>query len=124
MDTSAIKYLPPEERTTSASGITVSIGHALHPKDEVTITPLAPLAPVPEKVPAPTVGARYRHKKRGSIYTVVAIATGQCSGNDRIEGQKFVCYTNEAGESFIRPWREFRDGRFTLLSAAETQSDA
>lgn len=62
------------------------------------------------------VGTKWRHKKRGSEYTIIAIAQGQCSSESigmylGIENEEFVVYQNNHG-TWVRPIDEFLDGRF------------
>jgi len=63
------------------------------------------------------VGQRWRHKERGTVYEIIAVASGQ--GGD-IEGRDVVVYV-DAPESrshacsvWAREKKEFLDGRFEL----------
>lgn len=60
-------------------------------------------------------GTRWRHKKRGSFYTEVGIASVQ-SAHPIVEGDRLVIYLNEAGELWARPQAEFEDGRFEKVA--------
>lgn len=60
-------------------------------------------------------GDRYRHKKRGTSYTVVvAHAELQTSAPLR-EGAEIVVYRGDDGKFWARPSSEFHDGRFEKL---------
>ena len=63
---------------------------------------------------------RYRHKKRGSTYTVVG--TGELQSKLPVEeGTKLVVYQCETdGRIWIRPESEFYDGRFEQLEEDTT----
>lgn len=52
-----------------------------------------------------------KHKKRGSIYSVLGYAELQ-SGFPIEEGQRLVVYRGEDGKLWARPEQEFHDGRF------------
>lgn len=68
---------------------------------------------------------RYKHKKRGTAYTIVAIGKIQSSdwvtdfgidGSILIDGKEVVIYRClEDGEYWVRPKDEFFDGRFEEL---------
>lgn len=68
---------------------------------------------------------RYKHKKRGTTYTIVAIGKIQSSdwvtdfgidGSTLIDGEEVVIYRClEDGEYWVRPKGEFFDGRFEEL---------
>ena len=65
----------------------------------------------------PREGEVYRHRARGTFYTVVGRASLQ---TDRPIGddEGLVIYRGENGELWARPVREFRDGRFEPVSDA------
>lgn len=56
-------------------------------------------------------GRIYRHKKRGSLYRVLEIATMQCSVPD-LDDNLAVVYEDMDGGVWVRPLAEFQDGRF------------
>lgn len=64
------------------------------------------------------IGTQWRHKKRGGIYSVVANdARLQCSSHPALEtalgGVPWTIYCDVAtGKMYLRPTREFEDGRF------------
>jgi hypothetical protein len=68
------------------------------------------------------VGGRYRHKKSGKVYRVIAEATGRYNGDSvggqtRIEGCPFVVYQSETdGKTWVRPKEQFEDGRFEVIA--------
>ena len=54
---------------------------------------------------------QYRHKKRGTTYTVMGRATLQAEGP--LDNTKVVIYqSNIDGSMWVRPEAEFFDGRF------------
>jgi hypothetical protein len=61
---------------------------------------------------------RWRHKKRGSVYEIIdQYAALQCSSAPEFEaafaGQSWTIYRNiKTGVVYVRPTREFFDGRF------------
>lgn len=56
---------------------------------------------------------KYRHKKRGTIYTVVGMATVQCEPSDDIaDGEAMILYQDANGQYWVRRYEEFHDGRF------------
>lgn len=65
----------------------------------------------------PKVGERYRHTKRGTVYTVENVNVRiQASEYDGVDGARGVLYKSEAdGDYTIRPVTEFTDGRFVKL---------
>jgi hypothetical protein len=54
---------------------------------------------------------KFRHKKRGSTYTVIGEAAVQ-SDTHIVEGDTLVIYQAEDGRIWARPKVEFHDGRF------------
>ena len=65
----------------------------------------------------PREGEVYRHRARGTVYTVVGRANLQ---TDRPIGddEALVIYRGKDGELWARPVREFRDGRFEPMPNA------
>lgn len=57
------------------------------------------------------VGSAYRHKKRGSSYTIIGLAQLQ---TESMVGDytALVIYKGEDGQLWARPTGEFLDGRF------------
>ncbi|GLK74581.1 DUF1653 domain-containing protein [Ancylobacter dichloromethanicus] len=60
-------------------------------------------------------GTVFRHRKRGSTYTVVASATLQ-TNSPISDDASVVIYQSEDGKLWVRPVDEFFDGRFEELS--------
>lgn len=63
---------------------------------------------------APSGEERYRHLKRGSVYTVITRGRLQVDGD--LDNETVVIYRGEDGQTWVRPEYEFNDGRFELLS--------
>ena len=61
----------------------------------------------------------YRHKIRGTLYTVIGSAFLQTS-QPLEEGQELVIYKGEDGRLWARPAGEFHDGRFEPQKEAES----
>jgi hypothetical protein len=63
------------------------------------------------------VGQRWQHKKRGTLYTVVALGVMQDSGlhSDAFDGEDVVIYRGSDGRHWVRRYCEFADGRFFLV---------
>ena len=57
----------------------------------------------------------WRHKKRGTTYTVIARASLQDAGGLAREGCELVVYRGEDGAVWARPAAEFLDGRFERI---------
>lgn len=55
---------------------------------------------------------RWRHKKRGTEYTIMARAKMQCSSDPKFDDIEVVVYVGDAGQCWVRPKDEFFDGRF------------
>lgn len=65
--------------------------------------------------PAPR---RWRHIKRQTTYRVLFEAAKMSSTNDALDDMTLVVYQGEAdGLVWVRPAREFFDGRFEALSS-------
>ena len=56
---------------------------------------------------------RVRHVARGSSYTVFAEGARVQAAEPIREGDRVVVYYDDVGEVWVRPVREFNDGRFT-----------
>lgn len=71
------------------------------------------------------IGTRWRHKKRGITYRIIADrASLQCSTSEefekRYENEHWIVYQAEmSGNVWIRPRTEFLDGRFEWLRESE-----
>lgn len=83
----------------------------------------------PVAIPAPDLvakmGPRYRHKKRGTEYEVIAVAELQCaSGLNPSEGDGLMIYRGDDGKVWARIADEFHDGRFELVTASRGEPDA
>ncbi|WP_052025667.1 hypothetical protein [Novosphingobium sp. AP12] len=61
------------------------------------------------RVPA---AARWRHKKRGTEYEVVAVGELQMSSNMLVDGSSVVIYRGDDDRHWVRCEDEFHDGRF------------
>ncbi|EGL64482.1 hypothetical protein AGRO_2691 [Agrobacterium sp. ATCC 31749] len=64
---------------------------------------------------------QYRHKKRGSTYTVTARGRLQVDGD--LDNEKVVVYRGEDEQTWVRPEYEFHDGRFEPLPAAPAKQE-
>lgn len=72
----------------------------------------------------PRDGSRWRHKKRGSTYSVMGVASAQVVGDPIEEGAMAVVYRSEHdGSLWLRPAAEFMDGRFEPLTEATPRAD-
>jgi hypothetical protein len=70
------------------------------------------------------VGQKWRHKKRGGLYTIVSDNAGlQCASAPELEEAFEDCalavYQHELGGYYVRPVDEFLDGRFELVSEGQ-----
>ena len=70
--------------------------------------------------PAPGGAVRYRHKKRGTEYTLIGVgrAQGELQDEDPV-----VLYRGDDGGLWVRHQVEFCDGRFEQVSALAAHSD-
>ncbi len=69
---------------------------------------------------------RYRHKKRGTVYTEIGRAELQMA-SELVDGAELVVYRGDDGKLWAREVSEFLDGRFEELPAETppcTQSPA
>jgi hypothetical protein len=64
------------------------------------------------------VGCRWRHKKRGTVYTEVCMAELQAATRQPEEGELMIVYRGEDGNVWVRAAGEFRDGRFEEINDA------
>lgn len=64
-------------------------------------------------------GERWRHKKRGTTYTVIGQAVVQAAPMVSLsEGHVVTVYrADSSGTLWVRPFAEFRDGRFERIPA-------
>ncbi len=69
----------------------------------------------------PAISSVYRHKKRGTLYTIINHGTLQLNQSDQ-DDALCVIYRNvvDDGKIWIRPITEFMDGRFEFV---ESKSD-
>jgi hypothetical protein len=58
---------------------------------------------------------RFRHKKRGTLYTAVGIVHLQSTGGPVEEGTPLMIYMGMDGKLWARPKDEFFDGRFEAV---------
>ena len=61
---------------------------------------------------------RWRHKKRGTIYTEVCRAELQAATSPPIEGELMIVYRGDDGNVWVRGAGEFNDGRFEAVKEA------
>lgn len=67
----------------------------------------------------PIVGQRWRHKKRGTIYTEIARGTLQTNEHPSLDDEAVVIYrADHNGSWWCRPAHEFDDGRFERIDTA------
>lgn len=62
----------------------------------------------------------FKHKKRGTLYTVVGLAELQMSADDLIDGSEVVVYHGEDGKLWVRGREEFLDGRFEEITLVDS----
>jgi hypothetical protein len=55
---------------------------------------------------------RWRHEKRGTLYTELGRARLQCAGAVLSDDEPMVVYVDDDGQMWVRSEREFMDGRF------------
>ena len=65
----------------------------------------------------PREGEVYRHRRRGTVYTVIGSANLQTEAAIG-DNEVVVIYRGTGGELWARPVREFRDGRFEVVPKA------
>jgi hypothetical protein len=58
---------------------------------------------------------KWRHKKRGTIYTEIGRGQFQCEGSS-LDYEEVVIYESERGQLWVRPVAEFDDGRFEKVA--------
>lgn len=66
-------------------------------------------------------GDRYRHKKRGTIYTMIGEAELQMSFDNLVDGSEMAVYRGEDGKLWVRQLDEFHDGRFEPLTEQQEE---
>lgn len=61
----------------------------------------------------------FRHKKRGTVYSIVGVAELQIATQNvrPVEGDRLVIYRSDDGKLWARMEGEFHDGRFEPMGA-------
>ena len=59
---------------------------------------------------------KYLHKKRGSIHTLIDDRVFVQSKFPIFEGDMMCVYMTEDGQMWVRPYKEFFDGRFEVIN--------
>jgi len=67
-----------------------------------------------------TVTRRYRHKSRGTVYTLIGVGHAQ---GTMVDEDAVVLYRGDDGKLWCRPQAEFNDGRFEEIAPAPTAGD-
>ena len=102
------RYSPRWNITVTSSGITYCKGE--HEKNELCDHVHLSILEY--------TGERYRHKKRGSVYDILAVGTLQVEPDIVLkDGDQMVVYIGkESSSTWVRETSEFHDGRFEKLS--------
>lgn len=66
----------------------------------------------------PVEARRFRHKERGSTYTLIGNGKAQCSPSGLLDDENVVIYQGDDGSLWARRHAEFWDGRFEEIEAA------
>jgi len=69
--------------------------------------------------PTPHHGQVFRHRKRGTVYSVLGVGSLQTS-QPLGDGASLVVYRGQDGRIWVRPAEEFADGRFERVTDGET----
>ena len=67
-------------------------------------------------------GQRWRHKKRGTVYTEIGTAELQMA-TDLVDGSFLTIYQGDDGKLWARQEDEFHDGRFETVTPPEPRDD-
>jgi len=78
----------------------------------------------PTEIAAGTAPERYRHKKRGTTYTLIGVARVQSDVPLTDMDQVTVYRCEETGFLWSRRRAEFEDGRFERIPPAQTPAEA
>lgn len=72
--------------------------------------------------PSPVQGGRqFRHKARGTRYTMLGNGKVQCSESGLLDDENVVIYRGEDGSLWARRYAEFWDGRFEEIAPPSVQ---
>lgn len=59
---------------------------------------------------------KWRHKKRGSEYTILGVAEMQCSTDPKFDHMPVIIYMGDDNQVWVRLKDEFMDGRFEAIN--------
>ncbi|MFI8683216.1 hypothetical protein ACIGFJ_12715 [Brevundimonas diminuta] len=112
----------PVEPTEAIKRVRAYVSHAEELEQGAILVSTSDLKALISAAPAPEGGAvRYRHKKRGTEYTLIGVgrAQGELQDDDPV-----VLYRGDDGGLWVRHQVEFCDGRFEQVSALATREEA
>lgn len=73
---------------------------------------------------SPAMSGIFRHKKRGSTYTIDRMISVQNSGKPIVDGELLLVYENtETKAAYGRRLEEFNDGRFERVSHVQKEEE-